>query len=289
MDSMQIYRSLDIGTAKPTRDEQTQTPHHLIDIKNPDETCSAAQWAHDARAAIEEIHGRGKTPLVVGGTGFYARALLHPETLASAPPNLELRAQLQNETEKHGVIWLHDQLRVLDMDAANRLQVNDTRRVMRAIEVAISRHKSVVSDELAAETQNPKLKTANSVIFGLDWPRETLYRRIETRIDAMLRDGFLDELRCLDALNLPPNATALQSLGYKQMRATLNDAALDDQSVFDECLATWKRDTRRFAKRQMTWFRHQLPTRWIEVDDATNWAKIADDIVVEYSKCADSR
>ena len=278
MDSMQIYRTLDIGTGKPSIEELSQARHHLIDIKNPDETYSAAQWANDARVAIEDIRKRGKTPVVVGGTGFYARALLFPETLASAPPDEKLRAQLQSELAQHGAQWLHDQLRVLDVAAAERLEVNDTRRVIRALEVARSSQQSaVVSGQL--ETQNLKLKMEDSLVFGLEWPRELLYQRIEKRIDAMLAQGFMDELQRLDALNLPDSATAIHSLGYKQMRAAAND-----KSCFVECLELWKRDTRRYAKRQMTWFRHQLPTRWIAVDESTNWDSVADEIAIEYSK-----
>ena len=272
MDSMQIYCTLDIGTGKPTKEELSQTRHHLIDIINPDQTYSAAQWAHDARFAIDDIYSRGKTPVVVGGTGFYARALLFPETLASAPPDENLRAQLQSELAQHGAQWLHDQLRVLEVAAAERLEVNDTRRVIRAIEVAESRQK----------TENRKQHESRDfapLIFGLEWPRELLYQRIEKRIDAMLAQGFMDELQRLDALNLPDSATAIHSLGYKQMRAAAND-----KNRFDECLELWKRDTRRYAKRQMTWFRHQLPTRWIAVDESTNWDSVADEIAIEYSK-----
>ncbi len=273
MDSMQIYRTLDIGTAKPTARERELAKHHLIDIKNPDQIYSAAQWANDARAVIEEIRGRGKTPVVVGGTGFYARALLQPETLASAPPDFELRAQLQDELEKHGAQHLHDQLRVLDFAAAQRLETNDTRRVIRAIEVAKSEH---FGRPIFIRRQLPEFKP---LFFALNWPRELLYGRIEKRIEQMLRDGFIDELQRLDAMNLDENVTAIHSLGYKQMRPVLND-----ESVFDECLELWKRDTRRYAKRQMTWFRHQLPTQWIDVNDATSWAEIVRHIEIEYSK-----
>ena len=277
MDSMQIYRTLDIGTGKPSQDEQAGARHHLIDIKNPNETYSAAQWADDARQVIEEIRKRGKVPIVVGGTGFYARALLQPETLAAAPPNEELRLQLETQLQEHGAQWLHEQLRVLDATAAGRLKTNDTRRVIRAIEVA--QQSAIGNRQSAEQIQNSKLKIENYEIFGLGWPREVLYRRIEARIEQMLRDGFMDELRRLVDLNLPPNATALQSLGYRQMRPSLDDA-----TCFDACLELWKRDTRRYAKRQMTWFRHQMPTRWIEVDDSTSVEKTADSIAFEYSK-----
>lgn len=276
MDSMQIYRTLDIGTGKASRDEQVQAHHHLIDIKNPDETYSAAQWANDARAVIEEIRGRGKTPIIVGGTGFYARALLQPETLASVPPDEALRVRLQNELQEQGEQHLRQRLRVLDAATAERLKTGDTRRIIRAIEVAVNVHKPTDSEQSSAFVFQP-------VVFGLNWPREVLYRRIEARIEQMLRAGFMDELQRLVALDLPLDATAMQSLGYKQMRLALQDA-----NCFDGCLELWKRDTRRYAKRQMTWFRHQLPTQWIEVDDATNPSEMANLIAIEYSKAARS-
>ena len=278
MDSMQIYRTLNIGTGKPSPDEQNQARHHLIDIRNADETYSAAQWADDARKAIKEIHSRGKTPIVVGGSGFYARALLQPETLASAPPDEELRARLQNELQQHGAQWLHNELRVLDAAAAERLPVGDTRRIIRAIEVAKSARKSIDIGQLSSFIPHPSAFAGQPLVFGLEWPRQLLYRRIENRIEQMLRDGFMDELQRLVDLNLPHGATAPQSLGYKQMRPVLEDA-----NRLDECLELWQRDTRRYAKRQMTWFRHQLPTQWIEVDDADDVAKTADLIAIEYS------
>jgi tRNA dimethylallyltransferase len=254
-DSMQIYRGLDIGTAKPTREEQQRARHHLIDIREPHETYSAAQWAQDARRAIDDIHSRGKLPIVVGGTGFYMRALLQPETLATAPPNVQLRAQLENEAALHGVQHLHERLRVLDAPAAERLHPNDVRRVIRAMEVALA------PQEQDAEASGAQDAAELFVVIGLQMAREALYARLETRIDAMLAAGFMDELRHLRAMQLPSEATAMQSLGYKQMLPTLDDATRSAEYVM-----LWKRDTRRYAKRQMTWFRHQLPTQWIDVD-----------------------
>ena len=279
MDSMQIYRTLNIGTGKPSPEEQNQARHHLIDIRNADETYSAAQWADDARKAIEKVRNRGKTPIVVGGSGFYARALLQPETLASAPSDLELRAQMEKQAQEHGTEWLHEQLRVLDAGGAERLPIGDTRRIIRAIEVAKSARKSIDIGQLSSFSSQPSAFAGQPLVFGLEWPRQLLYRRIENRIEQMLRDGFMDELQRLVDLNLPHGATALQSLGYKQMRPVLEDA-----NRLDECLELWQRDTRRYAKRQMTWFRHQLPTQWIEVDDADDVTKTADLIAIEYSK-----
>ncbi|HEY0074842.1 MAG TPA: tRNA (adenosine(37)-N6)-dimethylallyltransferase MiaA, partial [Abditibacteriaceae bacterium] len=137
-DSMQIYKGCDIVTAKATPEEQQAAPHHLIDICDPRETYSAARWAQDAQAAIDDILARGKVPIIAGGTGFYINALLHPETLAATPPNAELRAELEAQAQEHGNQWLHDKLKSLDAHAATRLHPNDLHRVMRAIEIALS-------------------------------------------------------------------------------------------------------------------------------------------------------
>ncbi len=272
-DSMQIYRGLDIGSAKPTREEQRHARHHLIDIREPHETYSAAQWAQDATIAIADIRARGLWPVIAGGTGFYLRALLHPESLADAAPDPHLRAQLQAEAATHGAGHLHARLSELDPDAAARLHPNDVRRVIRALEVALS-PQAVSGQRLAVSGQRLAVSgqhtSHRSVVFGWEMPREQLYRRLDARVDVMLQAGFMDELRGLVEGGVPLSGTAMQGLGYKQMRP-----ALEDPQRLDECVALWKRDTRRYAKRQMTWFRHQLPVQWIPVESDTPPAAIA--------------
>ncbi|HEX8234379.1 MAG TPA: tRNA (adenosine(37)-N6)-dimethylallyltransferase MiaA [Abditibacteriaceae bacterium] len=272
-DSMQIYRGLDIGTAKATPAEQLRARHHLIDIREPHESYSAAQWADDARCAIEDIRRRGKQPIIVGGTGFYIRALLQPETLAGAAPDAELRARLEAEAAQHGAQHLHDRLRVLDAAAAERLHPNDVRRVIRAIEVALSPNSSHSQPQDSHET---------FTVFGLEMARDTLYRRLEGRIDHMLHIGFMDELRALVA-TAGHSSTAMQSLGYKQMLP-----ALSNPDIFDACVELWKRDTRRYAKRQMTWFRHQLPTQWLPVSEHTLPMQTADEIAARWRHSLES-
>jgi tRNA dimethylallyltransferase len=267
-DSMQIYRGLDIGTAKATPAEQNRVRHHLIDIREPHENYSAAQWADDARLAVEDIRRRGKQPIIVGGTGFYICALVQPEVLASAAPNPQLRAALQKEAAQHGAQHLHDRLRVLDAGAAERLHPNDVRRVIRAIEVAQSPPSIPEASPEAAQVLQEPFDS-----FGLDMERETLYGRLEARVDSMLQMGFMDELRKLATSRVPANSTAMQSLGYKQMLPALNDP-----QVFNDCVELWKRDTRRYAKRQMTWFRHQLRTQWVSLDEGTAPEQVAEEI-----------
>ena len=264
-DSLQIYRGLDIGTAKASPEEQARAPHHLIDIRSASESYSAAQWADDARIAIIDIQSRGKTPVICGGTGFYLRALLNPETLAAVAPNEKLRARLQEESTRFGPQYLHQQLQERDPSAAARLHPNDTFRVIRALEVSQAK-----SDE---QTEKVRPKSGcppmaepsegrilfSPVVFALNLPREMLYARLDARTDAMIESGFMGELAAL--LHGAPQSPALNSIGYKQMLPALMNPA-----QWDECLALWKRDTRRYAKRQMTWFRHQIQACWIEMD-----------------------
>ena len=311
-DSVQIYRGLNIGSAKPTREEQARARHHLIDIREPHETYSAALWARDAHAAIAEISSRGKTPIVVGGTGFYLRALLQPNLIPAAPPDEKLRAELAREYSQNGADFVFQKLRDLDVNAAARLHPNDAHRVMRAIEIALAAQKNdarVLAPESVApekalrdfRDENTKVSSGEEnaaaeiastrepvpekesefapLVCGLQWSRTELYARLEKRIEAMLQNGFLEELRALLESGVSPNAPSLQSVGYKQMQP-----ALHDQTLFRECVELWKRDTRRYAKRQMTWFRHQLPTRWIDVNEESDAAKIAEEIAREYSR-----
>ena len=267
-DSMQIYRGCDVVTAKASPAERAAVRHHLIDICEPHETYSAARWAEDAQSAINDIVARGKQPIIAGGTGFYIRALLEPSHLAAVPPDLALRAELEREFEAHGNPWMHQKLAQLDPDAATRLHPGDTHRVMRAIEIAVSGEQSVASG------QNPAPNTQFSfAAFGLQMAREELYPRLEARVDAMLATGALDELRRLLDSGVPPDAPALQGVGYRQLKPVLENSAL-----LPEAVELWKRDTRRYAKRQMTWFRHQLPTKWIEIHPDTNPADTAQQI-----------
>lgn len=268
-DSALVYRGLDIGSAKPTREERTRAPHHLIDIRDPNEEYSAAQWARDATQKVAEITARGRQPIIVGGTGFYINALLRPNLLASAPPNSSLRAELEEQVQRAGPGVLHARLAELDAKAAARLHPNDTMRVVRAIEVAV--FKSANQIETAAHAPHWEYSA-----FALEWPRELLYQRINARVDAMLASGFLEELQALLRAGYA-DSPALKSLGYKQIRA-----ALENEMPLDEAIEIWKRETRRYAKRQGTWFRHQLKNvRWIAATNGNGAPREAGSIARE--------
>ena len=260
-DSMQVYRHCDICTAKLSAHELLAAPHHLIDIRDPWENYSAAQWAADAAAAIAAIARRGKRPLVVGGTGFYIRALLEPASLAIAPPNLDLRAELEAEAAREGKEALHARLAALDAAAAGRLHPNDVRRVIRALEVAMAPRDSTA---LQPEPM-PGIPAYEAHVFGLDLPRPELYARLDQRVDAMVQAGAVDEVRRLLAMGVDPAASVLQGVGYRQILPAL--AQPDTLSI---AIELWKRETRRYAKRQLTWFRHQLPVQWVDAGGEAN-------------------
>lgn len=247
-DSMQIYRECDIATAKPTAHERKLVPHHLLDIIDPSIRFSAAMWARAATEAIAQISTRGKTPIAVGGTGFYLRALLEPETLAQVPPNPVLRAELELLSSQ--ALW--QKLIQVDSQAAARLHPENSKRVIRAIEVALGEKETM-----------PLSPSIPYLAYGLEWPREVLYGRINARVDEMLATGFMEELRHLTT-RYGKDAPALDGIGYKEMLPVLDDSALAPAQT-----EIWKRATRRYAKRQMTWFRHQLKTAWLNPQQQT--------------------
>jgi tRNA dimethylallyltransferase len=250
-DSRQIYQRSDIVTAKPTHDEQALAPHHLIDICEPHETFSAAQWGERARQVLVEVRARGAVPIVCGGTGFYIRALIEPEKIPAPASDLRLRTRLESEYEAFGAQASHARLQVLAPERAAKIHLNDRYRVLRALEIALSEaappHAST-STSAGASTCAPPF-----VAFRLAWPREQLYERIESRVDAMIEEGAWNELRNLLDSGVSRDSPALSGVGYKQMIPVLDGAMNEAEAV---CL--WKQESRRYAKRQETWFSNQL-------------------------------
>lgn len=244
MDSMTLYRGLDIGTAKPTAADRVRVPHHLLDLLDPWESADVAWWLERAAEACRGIRGRGRRPLFVGGTPFYLKALLYG--LFDGPgADPGVRAELEAEAERVGPEAMHRRLAEVDPPTAARLHPNDVRRVVRALEVfAISGRpiSSFQTDWNAAPAPIP--------CVALDWPRNELYRRIDTRIDRMLADGWLDEVRRLVSLPRSLSKVAAQALGYGELMVYLAEGGDWERTV-----AAVKTHTRQFAKRQLTWFR----------------------------------
>lgn len=256
-DSMQIYRHMDIGTAKPTEQEQAQVKHHMIDIIDPDERFDAKQYAAMAREAVETLCHRGKTPFVVGGTGFYIKALLNGLFETEAREE-NIRNDLKKEAEIHGTAFLYDRLCRQDPEASKKIHPNDAYRVIRALEVLAMTGKAMSGLHKAHGFNDHPFIVLK---IGLHIPREILYDRINNRVDVMIDHGLLDEVKGLLAMGCSPDSKSMQSIGYRHMV----DFIQGDCS-WEETVRTLKRDTRRYAKRQMTWFRADPEIIWKNPD-----------------------
>ncbi len=245
MDSMAVYRGMDIGTSKPSPADRARVPHHLLDIVEPWQEFSLAEYLAAADAAVREIGSRGRRVLFVGGTPLYLKALLRGVD-SGPPPDAELRKRLAREARTTGAAALHQRLAALDPEAARRIHRNDLRRIVRAIEVFDKTGRPI--SESHVHFAGPPNQTA--CVFCVDLPRPELYRRINERVAAMFRGGFVDEVRSLLALDRPLSPTARQAVGYKEVIELLQG----DRSLA-ETIELVQRRTRQFAKRQLTWFR----------------------------------
>ncbi|HKI62650.1 MAG TPA: tRNA (adenosine(37)-N6)-dimethylallyltransferase MiaA [Mariprofundaceae bacterium] len=247
-DSMQVYEGLDIGTAKPTRDERRQVPHYLVDCCELPDQYSAARWAKAAREAIAEENGQGRKPLIVGGTGLYLRALLHgfADIPAEGPG---IRARFEMLQKEHGTPYLHRLLGGCDAAMAARLKENDTQRIMRALCVFESSGKPLSAWQEEGERNAPMI---DCPVFVLEMERGLLRKRLAERFRKMLDAGWLDEARWLNAMGLPDTHPAMRSVGYRQLLDYLQQ-----QMSLEEAIQQGITATRRYAKRQVTWFAHQ--------------------------------
>ncbi len=251
-DSRQVYRGLDVGTAKPTRAERRRLPHHLVDIIDPDDVFNAHRFARLARAAIVDIETRGARPVLVGGTGFYIQALLSGSPLGATPPDSQLRGRLTRELEAAGPQPLIRRLRELAPDRAAAIDLNNPRRLIRALEIAESRRHPT-----APESQPAANRSIPAYVLGLEVAPATLAERIAQRTDHMFRHGLLDEARRLRAKGYDRTLPALTGVGYAEALAHL-----DGNMTLSEAIERTNIRTRQYARRQRTWFRHQLPTHW---------------------------
>jgi len=260
-DSMQVYRYLDIGTAKPGLAERARVPHHLIDVVNPDVPYSAGRYAEDARRAVALVHGRGRPVLLVGGTGLYVRALLEG-LVAAGGADPELRARLEADDrrarERDDPGWLHRQLEERDPVRARELHPNDVRRLVRALEILERAGPGAAARAAAAREERPYRVLHLAVDPGV----AALDARIDARCEAMIRAGLLQEVRALRKRGYGPELRPLQGIGYRHMQPVV-----DGSDTLVNALAGMQRDTRRFARRQRTWLRAVAEVRWFEPDD----------------------
>jgi len=279
LDSMQIYRGLDLGTAKPTAAEQARVPHHLIDCCALDEPSDAARFLARVHAAEQAIAARGARPILVGGTAMYIKALV--DGLCDAPARQPVvREELTLLAHQHGGDYLHQQLQHVDAPAAARIHPHDLRRIVRALEVY-----AVTGTPLSAQQGQWAVPGASRyLLLGLTLDRAALYRRIDARVDAMLAAGLLDEVRRLRAAGLEHNRTASQAIGYKELLAHLRGEY--DLATAVELV---KQATRRFAKHQMTWFRKDERIRWYDVAHYASAAQLAEHVLSNLSDKSDKQ
>lgn len=253
-DSRTIYRFMDIGTAKPSPQQRAVVPHHLLDVADPDEVVTLATYRTLAARAIEQIRGRGHVPLLVGGTGLYIRAVVDGFAIPPVPPDPQLRRALE-ETEAGAPGALHMRLTAVDPAAAARIHPRNVRRLVRALEVYERTGRPISALQRRGEPRGPVLQA------GLTMARDALYRAIDARVDAQIASGLVEEVRGLLARGYRADLPSMQGLGYKEIVAHL-----DGRLSLAEAVGTLKRSTRRFAKRQYTWFRADPRIRWIDVD-----------------------
>lgn len=251
---MQVYRGMDIGTAKATLEERRQVPHHLIDIKDPDESFSVAEFQKLALETIADIQRRGRLPIFVGGTGLYVKSVLYYPQYEFQPNDegLMIRKKWQAFLERHGEQRLWEEVHKVDPDTAKRLHPNDTRRLIRALELYEQNQMPMRAEKL----QSP----FDFLMIGLTMPRDLLYERINRRVDLMIEEGLVDEVKELLHTMQNEQLTSMQSLGYKELIPYIHG-----EISLEEAVELIKKRTRQFAKRQLTWFRHMEDIHWFDV------------------------
>ena len=247
-DSRLFYRGMDIGTAKPSREERERVPHHLIDIVDPDETLSLAVFQQKAKDIIADIHARGKLSFLVGGTGQYVRAVTEGWTPPEVIPDKRMRDALEKMKDERGLEWLHDKLRVLDPESAEKIDARNFRRTIRALEVIFTTGKKF--SEQRTQSDSPY----DLITIGLIRPREELYQRVDERIDAMFANGFIEEVKGLLAQGYSPILPGMSAIGYRECVSVVKGELTEEQAKVE-----MRRVTRIFVRRQSNWFKESDP------------------------------
>lgn len=255
-DSMQLYKRMDVGTAKPSPEERRGVPHHMLDVLEPDEPCSVSRYVELANACVQDVLARGKPVILVGGTGLYVDALIAGRSFAPCPQTGR-REELTRIADEQGIEVLLERLRQVDPEAAERLHPSNRKRVIRALEVWLETGKTITQHNLETQAQPPRY---SPVWLGLNFPdRAQLYARIDLRAKQMFDEGLAAEVQALLDSGVPESATSMQAIGYKEVVR-----ALRGECSMDEALAEVQQSSRRYAKRQLTWFRRNAAVRWLD-------------------------
>ncbi len=263
-DSMQVYRQMDIGTAKPKPEEMRDVPHHMINVASPVENYSVSRYVQEASKCIEDVAARGRIPLIVGGTGLYIDSLIRGHDFAPQSGSLGLRALLSQEYDNIGGEAMLRRLREHDSEAAVRLHPNDKKRILRALEVQLTTGTSISEHDSETRRIPPRHEAVRIALNFRD--RKDLYERIDRRVDTMIEAGLLREVRALLESGVEKSATAMQAIGYKELVAVL----LGERSL-EEAVSEVKRDSRRYAKRQLSWLGRHPETHWIYWEKETDF------------------
>ena len=262
-DSMQIYKYMDIGTAKPTEAEKQGIVHHMIDVAEPDEDFSVGRYCAMATPIVEDILARGKTAVVAGGTGLYMDSLIRGNAFAPFP-STGMREKLEAQADRVGMEFMLDQLRIVDPDAAAKLHLSDRKRIIRALEVYYETGETITAHNRKTQAIPPRF---HPLWLGLDFAdRKELYRRIDLRVDLMLEQGLIPEIEALLDRGIPEKCTAMQAIGYKEFLD-----AIDGRCTIEEAAQLVRQSSRHYAKRQLTWFRRNKAIHWLirTADDGT--------------------
>lgn len=268
-DSMQIYEYMDIGSAKVTKEEMDGVVHHMIDEVKPDFPFSVSEFQNRANKYIKEISNKGKNVLVTGGTGLYLNSLIYNMDFAKSNSNSKIREELEKELEEKGIDYMHEKLKSLDSDAASRIHKNNTKRVIRALEVCLDGKKmqDFSNDLKYNEDYLP-------IIIVLNRDREILYDRINKRVDIMMESGLVEEVKNLLNMGYDKNLISMQGIGYKEIVKYL-----EGEYTLDEAIEIIKRDSRRYAKRQITWFKRYKDSKWFDLEEYNNIEILKEDIL----------
>jgi len=263
-DSMQLYRRMDIGTAKVTPEEMQGVPHHMIDIAEPHESYSVSRYVQEATQCVEDILSRGKKPILVGGTGLYIDSLIRGLDFADESRDEGLREALSAEYDAIGGDAFREKLRSVDPERSEKLSGGDKRRLVRAMEVFTLTGKTITEHDRETQKRPPRYEAAKIALTFAD--REKLYERIDSRVDIMVEQGLVEEVKSLLQSGLERNSTAMQAIGYKEIAS-----ALEGEISMAEAIETIKRESRRYAKRQLTWLRRDNSAFWIRWEEKADF------------------
>lgn len=268
-DSMQIYKYMDIGTAKPTAEEMQGIVHHMIDVAEPDEDFSVSRYCEMAGPIVDDIVSRGKTAIIAGGTGLYMDSLIRGNAFAPYP-STGRRQELEERANREGIEVLMQWLQEIDPETAGRLHLSDRKRIIRALEIYLETGETMTAHNLKTQTIPPKY---HPLWFGLDFEdRQQLYNRIDLRVGLMLEAGLIEEIQSLLSRGIPSTCTAMQAIGYKEFVS-----ALEGQGTIEEAADLVRQSSRRYAKRQLTWFRRNPAMHWLTRSEKRGTNEILED------------